>query len=571
MSVAAKRTAKIQIETDASKMDRGLADARRKMRALERDNAREQRKREKDTARAKKKEEKDAISRQRRVNAGVKGVAGGIKDGILTGLGMSAAGGLQSMVGDVLDYERSLTRLQITAKQSPSTMRMFSDGVMRASNETGIARTQILGAASAYVALTGDMNTAIESTSTWAKIAQATNTPMEDIASTAAALSQQMGITSGSMEAVFSGLAAQGKAGAIELKDLAGLMAQIAPQWAMFKDGKGAKGVAQLGAALQVVKRGFGGDASETVTGLQSLLIAVTKNAGRFEDEGIKIFDVKNGKKTMKDVFSIVDSISKSKLVNDPEAMEKAFGRVEAYRAYLQLSQNKDMLTQLTAEAADGTVIQKDFATYAQSASGKMEMAWNRIKNAIAAALTPERIDGFANALLKAAGMFEKLIGLISKVGDLLETVGESVQSTGVKYVIRQASGKSAKEKMEMASRYAGMSEGELMAAGGFSSDDRDQVVRSLMKQAVMPSASTMVALGGANIARAATQENEFDKSLRPAMFNPAAVKSALDENKLANAIAEALAKAGIGKVQVGNETVHKAGANAVSHRRGEH
>ncbi len=414
MAVSAKRNARIELSASSAGMDRGLADARRKMKQFERDTVRQER----EAARAEKNQRKQ---RQKDIRGAASGALGMIKNGAMMSLGIDAAGGIQGMAGDVLDYEKQLTRLQITAEKSPAVMRAFSDSVMRASNATGVSRNDILGAASAYVALTGDMKTAQESTGTWAKVAQATNTPMADIASTAAAMTQQLGITSGEMEAVFSGLSQQGKAGAVELKDLAGLMAQIAPQWGMFQNGKGARGVAELGAALQVVKRGFGGDAAETVTGLQSLLTAVTKNAGKFAKGGVNVFNVgKDGKKTMKDVFSIIDAIGKSKLVNDPEAMEKAFGRVEAYRAYLQLAQNKKMLQELTAVASDAGAIQRDFGTYMNSPSGKMEQAWTRIKNEVAAALTPERISAFANALVKAADAFIAIMEKAEEIWDRL-------------------------------------------------------------------------------------------------------------------------------------------------------
>jgi TP901 family phage tail tape measure protein len=263
------------------------------------------------------------------------------------------------------------------------------------------------------------MDTARASTATWAKIAQATGSTVSDIAQTAAALSQQMGIGPAQMEETFSALAQQGKAGAIELKDLAGVMSQIAPMWGQFKGGKGIESVRELGAALQIVKRGFGGDAGETVTGLQGLLVALQKNAGRFKEHGIKIFDVdKGGKETMRGVFEIVDAISKSDLVKHPDEMEKAFGRVEAYRAYLQLTQNREALHQFVEESRDAGLIQRDFDTYMQSSAGRLEKAWNDVKVAVADMLTPERV-GQIVAGIESIG--RSLPSILTPIGRIVE------------------------------------------------------------------------------------------------------------------------------------------------------
>ena len=394
MTVSAKREARIELKSSAAGVDQGINDARRKLRRFDREQARAVRQAERDAK----------ATRKQMLGAG-RSVLGTVKDGIGLGLGLQAAGGLTGMASDVLDYEKALTRLQITANASPTAIRAFSKTVEEASLNTGIGRNEILSAAAAYVALTGDMDTASASTATWAKIAAATGSTVADIAQTAAALSQQMGIGPAEMEATFSALAQQGKAGAIELKDLAGTMSQIAPMWAMFKGGQGIQGVRELGAALQVVKRGFGGDAGETVTGLQGLLVSLQKNAKRFSGAGIRVFDTdKNGKQSMRDVFSIVDAISKSDLVNHPDLLEKAFGRVEAYRAYLQLSQNRDVLEKFVRDSSDAGLIQRDFGTYMESSSAKIERAWNEIKLAVASAFTPERIKAFADGLSFAAG-----------------------------------------------------------------------------------------------------------------------------------------------------------------------
>lgn len=348
-------------------------------------------------------------------------------------LGANLAGGAAGAIGgflveqgtEVYNFEKALTRLGIAANKSPEEMRKFADSVLVTSRATGISRNNILGAARAYVALTGDMDGAAAASDTWARVAQATDSSIDDVARTAASLKQNLKINPADMMAAFSALAVQGKEGAIELKDLAGQLANIAPQWAMFKGGSGVQGLKEMGAALQVVKQGFGGDASETVTGLQSLLTAVTKNAGKFKAAGIQIFDVdkKTGAKSMKNVLDIVDAIAHSKLVNDPTKLEKAFGRVEAYRAFLQLSQNKDMLDQLIQKSGDTKVIANDLEKYLESPAGKIERSWENVKNQFAAAMTPARVEAMAKAFVALA----EVIGATVKQTEMLVNAIETV------------------------------------------------------------------------------------------------------------------------------------------------
>lgn len=581
MAATAKRNAKVELTASSAKMDRGLAEAKRKLRQFQRDQERE-------AKRAAKKKEKEEKEARKRLAQGSRNVASGVKDGMMMGLGIDAAGGLQGFATELLSYEKNLTRLQITADKSPEVMRAFSDEIMRASNATGLAREDILGAASAYVALTGDMETAQRATGSWAKIAQATGTPIADIASTAAAMRQQMGITADEMETVFGGLAAQGKAGAVELKDLAGLMAQIAPQWAMFKDGKGAKGVAQLGAALQIVKRGFGGDAGETVTGLQSLLTSLVKNASRFEDGGVKVFDVKDGKKTMKDVFSIVEAISKSKLVKDPEAMEKAFGRVEAYRAYLQLVQNKQALQDMVNVASDGAgLIQRDFNTYITSPSGKIEAAWNRVKNAIAAALTPERVEGFANAIEGLASHLEPIVEGFSKVAGIMGGLyGAGQKIRGALSSAPNAFGNSIDEHVDqmLVSGQAGdVAPDKAMAARlriqhrKEFADARDEIMAGEIGEATSPesikrafaakySDQTGARVAGDSYLRAAHVQDPIQAARDGMSKISETVAAAKLEKALKDGLHEGFAMLGI---KIGGEPIQKAGANSTNHRRG--
>jgi TP901 family phage tail tape measure protein len=363
------------------------------------------------------------------------------KDSFLVGAAKHAAGNLMSgaitksmdiavdMGKSVLSFEERLTRLKIAAQETPAVMASLRSEIRKVSDTTGVSKDKILAGAEAYVRLTGDMKTAREQSATFAKVAQATNSEVTDIAETAAALAQNLKVPASEFEAMFSSMAAQGKKGAIELKDLATELSTIAPQWAQFTGGTGTRGVRELGAALQIVKRGFGGDAAETVTGLSNFLTAVTKKSGRFKEGGVKSFFTvgPDGKKQLKDVFTIIDQISNSKLAKDPAALTKAFGTVEAYRAYIQLRDNREELNKFVEAGKDAKLVQRDFNEYMSSSSGKIAMSWEQMKNKIAEAFTPERIAAFASALTKVAEWMAKIVGFIDKSVKYAEELKEKV------------------------------------------------------------------------------------------------------------------------------------------------
>lgn len=326
-----------------------------------------------------------------------------------------------SEVRNTMRFEEALTRLKIQAGAAMGSTDAFRRSVMNVSNATGLAREEVLAGQTAYVTLTGDVATASASMDLFAKIAKGSGASMDDIAGSAAALKQNLGIDPTEFERAFSILVHEGKAGSVELRDMASLMAKLAPQFAEFAGGKGVEGMADLGGALQVVNHGFN-DADEAATALSGLMTSLTKNAGRFKAAGVDVFTTDaSGVKHLRSVSEIVDAIGASKLAKDPQALTKALGRAEAYRAYLQLRNNREEWRKLGEENLNAKDVAEDYAAFQDSASGRMQAAWVQLKNTIAAAFTPERIQAFIQFLGFAVEMAGKLVDTLSNVPGYIE------------------------------------------------------------------------------------------------------------------------------------------------------
>ena len=350
--------------------------------------------------------------------AGALGVAGG---NLMAGAVSKGIGFLEDMGKSVFDYNDKLIRLQIASEETPASTEAFSQAIRQASDATGVAKDRLVDAGTKFVELTGDMQGATSQLGTWALVAQASHTDIVDVASSAASLGQVMGVKPEGMLDALQALVIEGKKGAVEFRNFAGLIPGLAPQWGMFKGGSGVQGVRELGATLEVIKKGFG-TAEEAGTGLQGLLTAIVKFAPRFEKAGVQIFDTDaHGKKHLKGVLDILDGIGRSKLINDPELMEKAFGRNEAFRAQLQAIGLRGEIDELIASSSKAGVLQQDLATYAQSTAGKVNIAWEQAKNKMAEVFTPERIQAFGNALAGVVDLATRLVSALGQVAAWIE------------------------------------------------------------------------------------------------------------------------------------------------------
>lgn len=310
----------------------------------------------------------------------------------------------------VRDFEKTLVRFQIASGGTTEQMNTMRTAIRKISSETAVADSEILAGAQTYVDLTGDVAGAKDAMAAFARISQASGSSVADVATATAALTDAMKLDPRDVEAAFSGMIVQGKQGAVGLRDFAGLLSGLAPRFAKF-GGSGLLGIGEMGAALQVIRKGFG-DAAEAGTGFESLMGALTVNAKKFEKAGVKIFDKdpKTGVKTMRNFTDIIDAIGQSKLMRDPTALAKAFGRKEAMQAFDMLNKNRGLFGELTAAAEDHSAVQKDLATFMESSAGKLDQTWNNIKLAIAEAMTPERIKAFVDGISAAAEAIKPLV-----------------------------------------------------------------------------------------------------------------------------------------------------------------
>ena len=122
-----------------------------------------------------------------------------------------------------------------------------------------------------------------------ARAATATRASMDDLGATTLALRDNLGITAKDLSASFNILASAGKAGNVELKDMAKFFPQMAPAMASMGV-TGREAVAQIAAALEVARKGAGTN-DEAATNMRNFLqkIFAPDTVQNFADAGIDL------------------------------------------------------------------------------------------------------------------------------------------------------------------------------------------------------------------------------------------------------------------------------------------
>ena len=225
--------------------------------------------------------------------------------------------GIASTAKRVLEFRDSLNDLAVQANLSDDKLGSLRDqihSVAKASNQMQGDVTDALGA---FVAKTGDIDTARKNLELYAKVATATGATLKDVALVGVELSDKLGIKNqGNALGI---LAAQGRTGAVEIKDIATKAPAIFSAAASMFGVKGEEGLRGTGALAQVFAKGFGGTgtSANVSTSVQNTFTDILKSQGKLEAAGIKVQG--------RDPYEVIKDIIR-KTDGDPRQLLKADG-----------------------------------------------------------------------------------------------------------------------------------------------------------------------------------------------------------------------------------------------------
>jgi hypothetical protein len=345
----------------------------------------------------------------------------------------------------VFGFNDALVRFGISARQTPAQLDEIAKAARKTSSEIGVDANEVLAAGRAYVDLAGAQAFTVQKMDLLARAAQASGSSTTDLAGMMYQLTRSMKVSDNQMEDTMGGLINQAKDGAIEAKQMAAEFAGILPLFARFGV-LGREGTIQAGALFQVMRDGAN-SASEAGTMMQRVYAGIQSYAPRFEAQGIQIYQKQRdrlGRKVLLPFSMIFKGIQNSEAMKDPAVVKKMFGRTEGWRGLLLGDEAARMsdadikagklltrLEELEAAGRENGVIMKDMGTYADSSAGRMAIAFERMKNAVADAFTPERIEKFVAAVEGLVDKIGPLVEMVGKVGDVLGAIygaGKSVR-----------------------------------------------------------------------------------------------------------------------------------------------
>lgn len=325
----------------------------------------------------------------------------GLKSAFSAGLGnlagLASFGGLAAVGADVFRFEDELTRLGI---QGGSTAAQL-DNVRKIAHETGrefgLASKSVLSAATAITNLEGASGFSAEKMRLLAKVGVATGENLDALAGVGFALNNAFKLDNiADLEGAFSAVVRAGKEGSVPLTEMSTVLQQIAITFRKVSAG-GKAGAADLAAAIQVGRKGFG-SSGETATGIKAFIGQLEQNSAKLKAFGVDVLKTgADGKKSLRPLREILDQIAKSRMIKDPKLLTKAFGSMEARQFLEILIANRGEFDKLAASAMNADDVQEDSAKYLQSRAGRMKVALAKIRGEFEGLFTAQRMEQIAS------------------------------------------------------------------------------------------------------------------------------------------------------------------------------
>ncbi len=338
------------------------------------------------------------------IGRGIKGSLGAV----LSPLGVGAGAlGFAAIGKEVLDFEQTLTDIEIQGDASAQVMDKLRGTIAELGDSNALSRTELSALALEMVNLEGKAGLNADKLKVLADAAFATSAPVQELAGLSLALGNAFGLVDpAKLKEGLDGIITAGKEGSIPLAEMNILLQQNGASFAKFA-GQGVAGVSSLAATLQGLRKDFG-SAGEAGTALGAIMGVFQVRELQLRKAGI---EVKKSNGDFRDLADIVSDIEMSGIVSDAEKFNKAFGtRKEARLALDSLIKRSDVIEDITKQTIDSNAIELDAAKRRTTESFRIKKSFNDIKLTIADAFTPSRIKKFAEIL----GTMAKGVGFIA-------------------------------------------------------------------------------------------------------------------------------------------------------------
>jgi TP901 family phage tail tape measure protein len=321
---------------------------------------------------------------------------------------------LSAPVAAAQELERALAELGAKGNLSAAQLKEIGSAARATSVEVNQFTTDIVRAQDFLVGMGLDVERSTKAMPSIGKAATATGASLEDLSKAGFAAMSNLGVKAEELARSFDIMAAAGKAGGFELKDMAQYLPSITAL-ASSKGMTGQQGLAEIAAALQIVRRGAG-DSAEAATNFNNILQKINSNdaISNFRKKGIDIQKVlkdaaARGADPLEAALRAIDKTIKG----DTSRLGELFSDAQVQKGLLPLLSGLDDYIRLRDEAGKASgVVDADFSRMMDTGVEKMKafrIAIQNLQTSIGSALIP--------VLGSAAGALRPLVeGLIAIV-----------------------------------------------------------------------------------------------------------------------------------------------------------
>ena len=325
------------------------------------------------------------------------------------------------------EFDRALAEIGAKGNLTAEQLRGIGEAAKATSSQMNQFATDIVKAQDFLVGMGLDVDRATKAMPSIARAATATGASLEDLSKAGFAAMSNLGVAAEGLGKSFDIMAAAGKAGGFELRDMAQYLPSITAL-ASSKGMSGESGLAQIAAALQIVRRGAG-DASEAATNFSNILQKINSNdaIGNFKKLGIDIQKVlKDAKANGTDPLEASLRAINTALGGDMSRLGEIFADAQVQKGLIPLLTGLEDYIRLRDEAAraDG-VISNDFARMMQTSVEQVkqfQIALQNFQTSVGAAMVPV-LGGIAGALKPVLVLLTSLVNQYPGVSGALVAI----------------------------------------------------------------------------------------------------------------------------------------------------
>ncbi|RWE83151.1 MAG: phage tail tape measure protein [Mesorhizobium sp.] len=303
--------------------------------------------------------------------------------GRVAGVAVAAAGYVAIRTArDYAQLERTIGRIIINADKPATAIRPTIAVLQELADKSKLPFDNVVQGLEMLIASGRSLEEALAFLPTVARTAQASGAEMSDIALTADALANSLGITADRMQEAFDILAFEGKAGKFELKDMAAELPAIAPAFAALGY-KGTEGLKRLAAMLEIVRNQTGSSA-EAATNFSNILQKAYGNevANNFKKYNIDIRrELDRTRKEGGDVIETLVEQTNKALKGDLSKLPLIFTDIQMQQGMRALlTQMPELKKHLDALGSASGTVAKDFAQITGDSEGNWQQLINNIQ-----------------------------------------------------------------------------------------------------------------------------------------------------------------------------------------------